>query len=399
MFVEEVFLRQRPADALHNAALDLTLHVARMQRAADILHCSVAQHSDDHEINIDLDIDDMRGEARIGAGGVELGAGAERAAHLVRLGRELGQRERRELAGIGAGRPRLSILPGHRIRVDLPDPRGPLLQLPDYLLGRLRDHHRRGEGDAAAAGEVREADRGGIADQHRDTAVVDAQQLRGDIGDRSAAAADIRMPGRHRDVAVLGDVHLRAALPAGIEPEAGSDAAAALHARARVLIERCLVVRVLEGSFDRLLEGDLAEGRPIDGLLAFPGAVLQPDFQRIEAQLLADLVDHAFRREGTERGARGPISRDLRAVGDDIIPGREDVRDVVGREGAADRTTQRRSGQGTRLQVESALCGDQRAVLLGADLDRAQRAGSRASGAHHLLARHHHLHRPSALLR
>ena len=34
--LSEIFLRQRPADALHHAALDLPLDIGRMQRAADI---------------------------------------------------------------------------------------------------------------------------------------------------------------------------------------------------------------------------------------------------------------------------------------------------------------------------------------------------------------------------
>jgi hypothetical protein len=42
----------------------------------------------------------------------------------------------------------------------------------------------RGEGDAAAAGQVGEADAAGVADQHLDLAVVDAQKLGGDVGRR-----------------------------------------------------------------------------------------------------------------------------------------------------------------------------------------------------------------------
>jgi len=89
----------------------------------------------------------------------------------------------------------------------------------------LRHHHRRRKQHAAAAGEIREADGGGVADQDRHPAVVDAEQLGADVGDRGARAADIRMAGGDDDVAVLGDVDLGAGFAAGVEPEARRHAA------------------------------------------------------------------------------------------------------------------------------------------------------------------------------
>ena len=80
------------------------------------------------EFGVDLDVADMRREAALGAGGVELMAGADRAAGLARLGGDLGQRQRRELAGIVAGGPRLAVLPDDRLRIDLPDLGRPLAQ-------------------------------------------------------------------------------------------------------------------------------------------------------------------------------------------------------------------------------------------------------------------------------
>ena len=76
-------------------------------------------------------------------------------------------------------------------------------------------------------------------------------------------------------------------------------------------------------------------------------------------------------------------------------PIRQHVRDVVGRKAAADRAADRRARERARLQVEGAVRGDDGAVLLGADLHRALRARGRPRGPHHLLARHHHLHRPA----
>ena len=179
-----------------------------MHGAADVLHRGVADHAHDAEFDIDLDVADVRAEAALGAFGVELHAGADRPAHLRGFCGELGQGQRFELAGVGARRMRRAVFPFHRLGVDLPDLGGALAQGSDDLLGRLRHHHRGGKQHAAAAGQVREADGRGIADQDRHLPVVDAEQLGADVCNRRARAADIRMAGRDDDVAVLGDVDL-----------------------------------------------------------------------------------------------------------------------------------------------------------------------------------------------
>src|SRR5262249_60327365 len=80
---------------------------------------------------------------------------------------------------------------------------------------------------AAAASQVGEADRLRVADDDRHAPVIDAEQFGTDIGDAGARAADIRMARGDDDVAVLGDVDLRARFATGVEPEAGRDAATA----------------------------------------------------------------------------------------------------------------------------------------------------------------------------
>ncbi|KTT92361.1 hypothetical protein NS44R_14615, partial [Mammaliicoccus sciuri] len=207
--VVDVLLVQRPADALRDAALQLALDIARMHGAADILHGGVADHPDDAEIDIDLDVADMGAEAAFGAHSVELHAGADRSALRRRLLGEVRERQRLELAGIRTDRMRGAVLPLHRFRIDLPDLRSPLAQGRDHLVGGLRHHHRGGEQHAATTGQVGETDGLGIADDDGDALVVDAEQLGADVGDAGARAADIGMPRRDDDVAVLGDVHLR----------------------------------------------------------------------------------------------------------------------------------------------------------------------------------------------
>src|SRR5262249_35781085 len=81
LLVVDVFLVQRPADALADAALELALDIARMNGAADVLDCGVADHSDDAQVDVDLHIGDVRTEAAFGAHGVELHTGADRSTH------------------------------------------------------------------------------------------------------------------------------------------------------------------------------------------------------------------------------------------------------------------------------------------------------------------------------
>src|SRR5258705_1494902 len=104
VLVVDVFLVQRPADPLRNAALHLALDIARMDGAADVLHRGVADDAHDPEFGIDLDVADVGTETTFRAFGVELHAGADRPAHLRGFCRKLGQRQRFELTGFGAVR-------------------------------------------------------------------------------------------------------------------------------------------------------------------------------------------------------------------------------------------------------------------------------------------------------
>ena len=59
LLVVDVFLVERPADALRHATLDLALDIGGMDRAADILHGGVAQDLDVAGFAIDLDVANM----------------------------------------------------------------------------------------------------------------------------------------------------------------------------------------------------------------------------------------------------------------------------------------------------------------------------------------------------
>src|SRR5205807_2124267 len=69
--VVDVFLVERPADALDDAALDLTLDIARVDRGADVLGGDEAQDLDRARLRIDLDITELRREAWGLAAGID----------------------------------------------------------------------------------------------------------------------------------------------------------------------------------------------------------------------------------------------------------------------------------------------------------------------------------------
>src|SRR6516164_4601688 len=97
-----------------------------MDRAADILDRGVAQDLDVAGLLIDLDVADMGCEGRSLALRVDLHLGTDRAAGARRLGRNLGQIERFEAAGIGASREGFSVLPLNRLGADVPNNGGAL---------------------------------------------------------------------------------------------------------------------------------------------------------------------------------------------------------------------------------------------------------------------------------
>src|SRR5262249_60984125 len=109
-----------PADALRHAALQLALDIAGVNGSPDVLHRGVTDHAHDAELGVDLDVADVRAKAALRALGVELHAGADRAAHRRRLVGELGERQRLELSAIRAPRRGRAVLPLHRPRLDAP---------------------------------------------------------------------------------------------------------------------------------------------------------------------------------------------------------------------------------------------------------------------------------------
>ncbi len=91
VLVVDVFLVERPADPLRDAALDLALDIARVDRAADVLDRGVAQDLDLARLLVDLDVADTRRKAGAGALRIDRHFGADRPAGPSRFERDVGQ--------------------------------------------------------------------------------------------------------------------------------------------------------------------------------------------------------------------------------------------------------------------------------------------------------------------
>src|SRR5262249_20596778 len=236
------------ADALHSAALELALDVRGMQRLARVLRHRVPQDRHAAGLRIDFQIDQVRAEARARALGVDATIAADRTTGLAGDLREIGDGHRLSLLGERAERPSRAVLDLDLIRLALPELAGPRAELGLDLLGRFHDRHRARERRAAAAGEEREAERAGVADDRAHLLVRDAELVGGHVRERRAQTADVRRAGHQGHGAVLVDRERRSGLATDVEPESRGDAAPLPLAQRRVpvlgLLDR--VERLLE---------------------------------------------------------------------------------------------------------------------------------------------------------
>src|SRR5262249_37138185 len=198
--------------------------------------------------------------------------------------------------------------------------------------------------------------------------------------DRDARAGDIGGAEDQRPRAVDRDVEGAGGLAAAVEPEPGGDAAALAGRHRRI------VVVALLGSLKRLDEADAAEGLAVDRLIALGRRVLEPQIDRVHAELPGELVDHALAAEDDLRRARGAERIHLRAVRHDLVGRGLHVLEVVAGEHRLRRVREHRAGEGAGLEDELGLRRRDGAVLLDAHLDAGPGAGDRAGGAEDVVA-------------
>ena len=354
LFVVDVLLIEGPADALHGAALHLPLHIARMNRLADILHGGVAQNRDLACLRIDLHVDNVRREAAANTGRIDACPADDGAAGRVQLPCQFPERE--TLAPV---RPALqdAVFIADVVRLDVPDLRRPRDHLPLDILRCFIGGPARGEGDAAATGHVGVADPLGIADHRPHILCGDAQRLGELHGDGGARAADVGGTLDETYRAVDIDTRGHGRLEADVEPEPGGDAAAALRPA-----QRCLVMRMLLCGFagldhaDPWIDGAVGSPRP------FLRAVLDAEIERVDLQFLADLVDHRLDGESRVGRSRCPIGRRGRLVDDDVVAVDHHIRHVVAGKDAHGPGADRRPGIGPGFISQIRLCRRQPAL-------------------------------------
>ncbi len=162
-----------------DAALHLALDVVRVDRLAGVLDRGVAQDLDVAGLAVDLDVADVGAEAGPAPSALTSWWPAIGPPVLARLGGDLGERQRLELAGVRR-RPawRCAVLPDHRLRVDAPHLRGALAQA-------LRSPARPPGSSPCPTAKVTRlppvdvvvAERGGVGDDGAHLLVGDAEHL------------------------------------------------------------------------------------------------------------------------------------------------------------------------------------------------------------------------------
>ena len=200
--VVAVLLVQRPADALHRAALDLPLDIAGMHRGADIHKGGAADNVHLAGFGVHFDVDDVAGDDRPyarGYGGHRGGDGAAGAHHPA------GQFLESELVFGIAGAGENPVGERHILFLHFPDRGGAGGHLPLDILGGLDRGEAGVKGGAAAPGDRRVAD--GVGVYHRRNHILggDAQNLGGLHRHRGAGAANVHRPGDQPDGAVAVD--------------------------------------------------------------------------------------------------------------------------------------------------------------------------------------------------
>ena len=145
--------------------------------------------------------------------------------------------------------------------------------------------------------------------------------------------------------------------------------------------------RFLRG-LEALDVADDAVREAVGALRAFDAGVLQPHLERIEAQLLRELVQHRLGGELRLWSAGSSVGGGLRLVDNHVVTVDPLVGNVVGSKRAHRACPDGRAGVGPRLEREMHVGGRDRAVALGAHPHAHVGTGGRTGREQHFLAVH-----------
>ena len=187
--IVDVFLVQCPADALHNAALDLPLNVTRMDGFASILRCGVAKNLHLAGILVYLQIDDMGCECAASTRWIHGSSANDGAACLTKSRGQVAETNLL-LFAVDAGEFAIGEL--HVFLINFPESRRAGNHLLFDILRGFISGVAGGERRAAAACHGSVANRIGINDAGIDSFCGDTEHFRCLHGDGCARAADVR---------------------------------------------------------------------------------------------------------------------------------------------------------------------------------------------------------------
>ena len=330
----DIFLHQRQADALRDAALDLPLGEDRVDRPADIVRGRDLEELDRAEHHIDLQLGDLRAVAVDGVGAA-LALFVER-----RSGRVVGllRREDEAVAVDGQGgqvdAPRgLAFADDQRSRFqhqvglagNVGEAQDRLTQRPSRLLRRLAGNEGLARGGSLAG--VRRDRRVGAPKP--DLVQRQAQRVGGDLGDhRVRALPDIHRALMQDDLALrrnpdldrrwIGQRRIAAAVPAGRHADAAS-ARGMSGVEGLGFRQRARPMR--RQRFQAVRDADAVEPLARHRFGAVTKRVLQPERQPVHAELRGQLIVQAFLHDRRLRHAEAAEGTGDRTVGMDGVAG------------------------------------------------------------------------------
>ena len=151
---------------------------------------------------------------------------------------------------------------------------------------------------------------------------------------------------------------------------------------------------MIPGRLQRCEQTDGPEFRAVGRPRPVPGGVADPDFQWVQAQPCAELVDRALDGECGHRRPRRPIGGLPRPVADHVPADGLHIRQIVGSESRHGPEMHPRARPGAALIAQFGLPGGEGAVAPHPDFDIHAGRGSRPRRPEHLLAGHDDFYRP-----
>ena len=393
--IEAVFLVERPADALHGAALYLAFHIAGMNGLAAVLHGGKAQQVNLARFRVNFHVGDIDGESVAHAGRVGGGPPHDGAAGAVETPRQLLKGHPQGVVGLvrqGAVGPVLHIR--HR---NIPDAGGAFQHLAAHVLAGLIHGGAHLEGDAAAAGAAAVADAVGVHNGRLDALGGQPQRFGQVHGHSGAGTADVRRTLNQADGAVGHHAGHGAGRAGAVEPGAGGNAPSGHPAGRRGGRQRSRQVRMLLRGLQNLHHSDAPESGAANLPAALLRGVPQPELYRVQAQLFAQFVNGLLRREGRRRRAGRAVGGRLGHIGDHIVALNEPVGHVVGREHCAAAAGDGRAGKGAGFVNQRGLRRREPAVARPAHFHLDLAAGSGAGAGEHFGAAHGDFDRAAGL--